>query len=331
VADQAAVQLDRYRDTMSKLLAREVIDSLPIAGKEAVDAQIAIAQARLEVAVERWGLAGGSGSDPMMSFFVEASWKVVQAMGPPMPAGRRLIVQGMRRRVSEWTAEDGEALRRAVKDALAATAETIVESAFLVQKFHVAGHWAMDRYCGLEPYAPMDGFRLTPVPLKPPLAPSTTPALRWEPFPTERDTKSDGQSLLTRVSRIRYDLRVWAAELDRPQKVDATSLSDLRYWMGEDYRAGELVYERKGLELPVVMPLEAEGAVGAPARAFVEHTIETRLRPNAVYLWSVRPRFVLDGAERVTTWSFHRDAATRPMNCELDVPPAGLLYRFRTP
>jgi len=335
VAEQATSQLDRHRDTLSTLLAQDVVARLPTVGKEAVEAQTAMPQTRLEVSLDHWGLAGGSGADPMMSFFIAASWRLVPATGTTAPAVHRLSIQSVRRPISAWTADDAAALRRAVTEAIAGAAETIVESAFLVQKFQVAGQWDVGGYCGLEPYAPVATFALPTLPLKPPVAASTTPALQWQPFPTDHDRKGDAQALLPRVSRIRYDLRLWAAVVDRPQWVDRSAASNLLWLPGvdqADYRAGDLVYERSGLELVVVTRSGDGAAAETPPRAYVEHRIDAPLLPGTVYLWSVRARFLLDGEERVTPWSFRRsDGASRPIDCASDAPHAGHFFRFRTP
>jgi hypothetical protein len=56
-----------------------------------------------------------------------------------------------------------------------------------------------------------------------------------------------------------------------------------------------------------------------------EHVLEEALAPNARYFWTVRARFELDGATRVTGWGSTHDVARDSMSS-----PSRFSYRFRT-
>jgi hypothetical protein len=152
---------------------------------------------------------------------------------------------------------------------------------------------------------------------------SLQPTLQWEAFPRTEDRAEDAGKLTERLTDVRYDLRIWA------------SVGGGR---------GELVYERLGLSLPVQPPEEAALAAPGP---FVEHRLEVPLLPGREYLWSVRARFHLEGAERAIRWSMSQDPdiralpaskkwfgpRTMPLReaCLHDAIPPLRHHRFRTP
>ncbi len=121
---------------------------------------------------------------------------------------------------------------------------------------------------------------------------SLKPTLEWESFPRALDREDDKEEGLSRVSSVTYDLRIWKVKNDSVQ---------------------EMVYERNALPQP-------------------SHLLEEPLEPATQYIWSVRARFLLDGHQRVTRWSYSR----RPFNvvtstCTLNVVPYPNSYRFITP
>ncbi len=71
-----------------------------------------------------------------------------------------------------------------------------------------------------------------------------------------------------------YELRLWKVGDEFPS------------WEHEcrDTDPGELVYTKQGLVNP-------------------EHKLETFLKPNSLYFWTVRAHFTLDGKRRATEWS----------------------------
>jgi hypothetical protein len=80
----------------------------------------------------------------------------------------------------------------------------------------------------------------------------------------------------------------WESPKSVPASITSSEPQDYRYdlriW--EDYAGapGALIYERDGLTRP-------------------EHVVETPLVPRVKYYWSVRMRYVVDGAWRATRWS----------------------------
>jgi hypothetical protein len=75
----------------------------------------------------------------------------------------------------------------------------------------------------------------------------------------------------------------------------------------QDLAPAEIVYRRAGLPVP-------------------EHRLESPLQPKTRYFWTVRARFELDGAPRVTGWGTTHYAARDTMTA-----PSRFSYRFRTP
>jgi len=125
---------------------------------------------------------------------------------------------------------------------------------------------------------------------------SLLPTLRWEPFPRPADLKADTDGWVARVRSVTYDLRIW-----RTVKAGHPFMYP-----------GDLIYSRDGVPEPL-------------------HTVETPLAQDTSYLWSIRPRFELDGEVRVTEWSmlkFPNEWGFAPRAPR--VPPLAY-YRFRTP
>jgi len=273
-ADAANAALSRSRSDLSAEVARRVESHLPSIGKVAEPAGGAGSpDLRVEVSVDRWGLAGGVGSDPVTGFYVAASYRVARASDRTTLVERRFIEGGPQRPVSEWTRDDAALLSRAVDAALSRVAEAAADGTFLVHDFHVlkeGGGVVRGEVCGLKPDSPPPLFRFGPYESGSPRVRSLTPRFVWESFPGRKDVEADAGRILARVSDVRYDLRIWKNERGGP---------------------GELVYERRGLVLP-----GKDGAVG--------HTVETPLAAGSRYLWSTRARFHLDAEERVTRWSY---------------------------
>ena len=81
---------------------------------------------------------------------------------------------------------------------------------------------------------------------------------------------------------------------------------ELRIWQTTNGYSGERVYERDDLTEP-------------------HHALEQSLAPDASYLWTVRARFVLDGATYVTEWGLSSPTLRH------HVVPNPACFRFRTP
>lgn len=86
----------------------------------------------LDVNINRAGLAGGRGSNPNLTVFVEAEFKVTRASdGTIMHHDRALQFSGVRM-LSEWTENDAAALREALTSTYRRLGEEIIEEVFLV-------------------------------------------------------------------------------------------------------------------------------------------------------------------------------------------------------
>jgi len=117
-------------------------------------------------------------------------------------------------------------------------------------------------------------------------AQSLQPTLRWEAFPRpSEDTRDQGQ-----IANVTCDLRIWrASPVQAENRIPPV----------------ELVYAREGL-------------------AAAEHTVAQPLAPGT-YVWSVRARFELSGAPRVTEWGGLKEKSRLP----IELSP--WRYRFVTP
>lgn len=101
---------------------------------------------------------------------------------------------------------------------------------------------------------------------------SLRPTLKWESFPTERDTKEGARDFVQGISHVTYDLKVWRVNDDWPIRRVAPN-GDLLVQAPE--------YTRTGLQEP-------------------RHMIEIPLQANSQYFWTVRARFLSQGSLRVT-------------------------------
>jgi hypothetical protein len=101
---------------------------------------------------------------------------------------------------------------------------------------------------------------------------SLRPTLKWESFPTERDTKKGARDFVQGLSHVTYDLKIWRVDDDWPIR---------RVAPNGDLLAPAPVYSRTGLQEP-------------------HHLIETPLQANSQYFWTVRARFLSQGSPRVT-------------------------------
>jgi hypothetical protein len=327
-ADAANAALSRSRSDLSAEVARRVASRLPSVGKVAASADgTGSPDLRIEVSVDRWGLAGGTGSDPLTGFFVAASYRVAKSSDNTTVVARRFVEGGPQRTVSEWTRDNAALLSKAVDAALSRVAEAVADGTFLVHDFRIlegGGGPVRGEVCGLRPVSPPPIYRFGPFDSTPPRVDSLTPRFVWQSFPNRNDVEGDAAKLLARVSEVRYDLRIWKNEHAGP---------------------GELVYERTGMALP-----EKNETVG--------HTLESPLGAGSGYLWSARARFRLDGEERVTRWSYdieldigaiplgffdrhpwlggpvvpyYQQSSERRRACVIDSIPPLQFFSFRTP
>jgi len=106
-------------------------------------------------------------------------------------------------------------------------------------------------------------------------ADSLQPTLQWEAFPRPHDPVEGQEEVLSQVSGVSYELKLWRADSVFPVR---------RFWPGGVIELQDPVYVRQKLPNPW-------------------HRIEVPLEPCSVYFWTIRARFELHGRLRVTRWA----------------------------
>lgn len=101
--------------------------------------------------------------------------------------------------------------------------------------------------------------------------PSLTPTLEWEAFPREQDVRRIAAGDRARISDVRYELRVRVDEYEPPAAADAPT------WIR-----------------PYAIQCETREN---------RFSIQTPLKPDTRYWWTVRVRFRVDGRLRVSQWA----------------------------
>jgi hypothetical protein len=131
-----------------------------------------------------------------------------------------------------------------------------------------------------------------------PVVANLQPTLRWKYFPRGEEVLADHAGMLSRVSAVSYDLKIWKA-------IEGYLIRRIHRDRSTD--PGELVYSRTGLPEP-------------------SHTLETPLEPSTRYFWTVRARFKINGHSRVTEWGEQIHVMET-----LFKPRIVSYYRFETP
>ena len=175
---------------------------------------------------------------------------------------------------------------------------------------------------GLEPQYPAPRKTYEDFQQPPPLVDSLQSTLRWESFPRPQDREAQSEGLLSRVSSVTYDLRIWKAE-DR-------QLPDQYLLHPFDGHPRSPILD---LHVPVYTPFIATHATSSYDRQGLphpRHRLEEPLEPSTEYFWSIRVRFKLDGELRLTQWAalshnWKRDGSSK---LAFSVPSH---HRFKTP
>ncbi len=149
---------------------------------------------------------------------------------------------------------------------------------------------ARDLAVGLEPQTP--GRHYTWDPTSTLFVDSLQPTLRWEAFPRPEDREADREGLLSRISDVTYDLKIWKAPAGDP---------GWRALRGVVIHLDD-AYTRQGLPHPW-------------------HELEIPLEPCTKYFWTIRAKFRLDGDLRVIQWA----GLTNERRLQFQY------YRFKTP
>ncbi len=263
-------------------------------------------EAVLEVDVKKIGAEyfGGKWAD-LYYFYMIVQARLVRGSQSCTQEYKYII--GPPRTYSEWIEAGVEALQKEIERAYEALAEDIVDFVFLYTYFEATdsplariyntGHLMARKWP--IPFSGIYNTRyilgsMSGIGLMHPEPPDTAtfpcsvafsseskmintlqPTFRWETFPTAEDIRVDRKRVVSRISNVTYDLRLW--------RVNEKS-------------GRELIYEKKGL-------------------MDNKHKIECSLKPGSSYVWTVRARFRLDDQHKVTRWAtfprvYGKDPAT---------------------
>lgn len=296
--------------TIQESLRREVVDAALAAGIVLVDLPAAetsaVAATRdyralaahgvdtvLETTLTHAGTAGMGINSPAAAY-MEVRVRLVDVASQQERHVASYRYEGRRRKLAAWSADQGKALSEELAQGYRRLGAHIASSTLELYPLpdrdpHSAGgalSWAF----GLAPIEPPTCGVLTGDRLL---------GARFEWFAVD----SLRPRLRWQAFPRRSDLAANPAEMGRVRNIRY----ELVVAREEEMVPGEIVYRRTGLTLP-------------------EHALESPLRPNARYFWTVRARFELDGRSRVTEWG-----ATLAEGFGRVTAPSKYSYRFRTP
>ena len=269
----------------------------------------------VEVRVTEAGFLGGSGSDPEVSFYLNARVRLVAPDTGQEIYTRDFQYLSRQLQFADWFAEGSKELAAAFEEAVEVLSERILDELFLVTDFPFdSGLWALpgvDAFgsCWFRPLYPEVRYtslwysirhNAPGIHIRYTAVDSHRPLLKWEPFPRPRDHKETNMYVLGRISEVTYDLKIWEVVGDYP---------------------GSLVYEINDLLLPEFRP-------------------PFPLKPCTKYFWTFRARYNMAGQPQLTRWAFSSipsnvpgEYPQRPAGgtCNLDAIPATNYFRFVTP
>lgn len=269
----------------------------------------------MEVQVTEAGFRGGSGSEPSVSFYLNARIRLLATETGTEIYTRDFQYLSRQRPFEQWFTDGSRELLAGFKQAMVTLGDRIVDELFIVTNFPFdSGLWAFPGQpefgsCWFRPIypelkytslwhsiqhnSPGINIRYTEVD-------SLQPLLRWEAFPRPRDQKPSNESLLAKIADVTYDIKIWEETGDYPER---------------------LVYDISGLVAPQYRP------------AFP-------LAPMTKYFWTFRARYKMAGQSQVTRWSFSNIPSNVPSDyprrqpggsCDLDAIPSTNYFRFITP
>lgn len=226
----------------------------------------------IEVRISSLGFKGGGGSDPEISLFMTADARLIDVATGKTSWIRGLGYMTPRNKASFWAQDNSINLRRELELAYKTIGERIVESFVLsAEMAPLKTGKGFTFTCGLIPTNPEPMYKgswlLRSKTTAPLTVNSLTPTLSWHPMDST-------QTFFSGFSRFPKQLRAEAKDVRY----------DLRIWRRLEGQSTELVYERIGLLTP-------------------DHQLELTLEPHTEYLWSIRPRFTIDGHPRAMRWS----------------------------
>jgi len=264
-----------------------------------------------EIRVTEAGFQGGEGKRPYIRFYMNADIQLVDTKTSEKRYGRDFHYVSQELPYDEWFADGSRELARGFGQAQAALAERVIDELFLVTSFPFAtGLWAFPGQpeygaCWFYPLYPKQKYtslwysirhNAPGIHLLYTDVDSAQPLLQWEPFPRPRDLTPENESLLRRISDVSYDLKIWEAPRDFPER---------------------LVYDRIGITAS-------------------SHRLEYPLKPHSRYFWTIRARYSISGRPQVTRWAFslipgNAEGMPPGGSCDLDEIPATNYFRFQTP
>lgn len=319
LADRLAVEVTQGAQTRSDLSGHKLVN-LGAAGEDRAPGSISV-DSIAAIEVTEAGFQGGRGAQPVVSFYAIAQITVRDATDGTLHYQRDFRYDSEPRPFQSWFENGSTVLADGFRRAVASLAERILDELFIVTDFPFdTGLWTMPGrpefgICWFRPLYPPYRQRSMPASvwegMRHPLTgeqeiarnlilytpvDSLRPTLRWEAFPRPRDVKPQNESVLSRISDVSYDLKIWEATSGYPSR---------------------LVYQGSGLSQP-------------------EHTLAYELAPHTRYYWTFRARYRLDGRAQATRWAFSLAPAAVPGmpaggTCELDNIPPTNYFRFETP
>ena len=269
----------------------------------------------VEVQIIEAGFRGGSGAKPSVRFYLNVHIRLLSTNNQKELYTRDFQFLSRELPFPEWFSDGSKELISVFKHAVMTLAERIVDELFLVTNFPFdSGLWALPGHpafgtCWFRPIYPELKYSSLWYSIRHdspgihvlyPEVDSVQPLLKWEAFPRPRDLKKGNLPLLNKISDVTYDLKIWEAINDYPER---------------------LVYDRTGLNDSQHRPI-------------------VPLKPSTKYFWTLRARYKLAGQSQVTRWAFSSMPSNVPSDypvrspggtCDLDAIPSTNYFRFITP
>jgi hypothetical protein len=256
----------------------------------------------VEVQITEAGFRGGSSSQPRVRFYLNARIRLLTTDNVTEIYTRDFQYLSREHPFAEWFSDGSRELLSGFEQAMVTLADRIVDELFIVTDFPFStGLWAFPGQpefgsCWFRPIYPelkYTSLRYSirhnsrGIEIRYPEVDSLQPLFRWEAFPRPRDIKPDNATVLSQIADVSYDLKVWEATGDYPER---------------------LVYDISGLHAP-------------------QHRLSFPLKQKTKHFWTIRARYKLAGQSQVTRWAFSSIPSNVPSDypqrrpggtCELD-------------
>jgi len=205
------------------------------------------------------------GKDWSIGFFMTVRTRLIRTIDGTEVYCRKFEYKSGNQNFVSWAEFDAQKSREEFACCYKSLAERIVEEVFLLTDLPLGPR--REGTHGLQPKYPELRYNFWSTSLEFVEVDSVQPELQWEAFPRAENREADDTGVLSRISDVSYDLKIWKAD--------------------ENDLPGELVYTRRGLPGP-------------------SHRIETSLPPSTKYFWSIRLRSKMDSHFRVSHWALSR-------------------------